>query len=292
MPQEERIEILKELKMVDEVILSLDDDRTVSKTLEMVKPNIFACSFRKHDRIPEQDVCEKLNIKIVNELGEKLQSSSDLTGLKELDKSKMKLNIKFIIFDLGGVLVYSPRGNIGEEVSKFAGVDYESFTKANEHIYNLTVTGEISLLDFYEKTLNKLNLKKPTAQELLSKHLEIYNNNFKLDNDVLKIILDLTDKYSLVSLTNTEKEIADRNKLKNSVFMYFKKNYLSTDLGLMKPNLDIYEYVINDLKVNPQELIFIDDKEENIIPAKNLGMNTIHYKNPIQLENDLTLLLK
>src|SRR3989338_9379860 len=82
--QEERIEILKELKMVDEIILSLDDDRTVSKTLEMVKPNIFACSFRKHDRIPEQDVCEKLNIKIVNELGEKLQSSSDLTGLKAL----------------------------------------------------------------------------------------------------------------------------------------------------------------------------------------------------------------
>ncbi|MBS3085496.1 adenylyltransferase/cytidyltransferase family protein [Candidatus Pacearchaeota archaeon] len=90
MPQNERIEIIKALKLVDEVVLSIDEDRTVSKTLEMVKPDIFACSFRKHDRIPEQEVCERFNIKIVDSLGEKLQSSSTLTGLMPIEIKESK----------------------------------------------------------------------------------------------------------------------------------------------------------------------------------------------------------
>ncbi|MCD4666267.1 adenylyltransferase/cytidyltransferase family protein [archaeon] len=81
-PHDERTEIMKSLKMVDEVILSIDSDKTVSKTLEMIKPDIFANGGDKIvGRIPEQDVCEKYNIEIVNNLGEKLQSSSKLTGL-------------------------------------------------------------------------------------------------------------------------------------------------------------------------------------------------------------------
>ena len=82
MPQDERIEIMKSLKFVDKVILSIDKDRTVCKTLEMVKPDIFANGGdRITENIPEQEVCDRLGIKMVNNLGEKLQSSSKLTGL-------------------------------------------------------------------------------------------------------------------------------------------------------------------------------------------------------------------
>jgi len=82
MPENERVEIMKSLKLVDVVVLSIDEDRTVNKTLEMIKPDIFANGGDKIiGRIPEQDVCERLGIEIVNNLGEKLQSSSKLTGL-------------------------------------------------------------------------------------------------------------------------------------------------------------------------------------------------------------------
>jgi len=82
MPENERIEIMKALRLVDEVILSIDIDRTICKTLELVKPHIFANGGdRITGRIPEQDVCERLGVQIINNLGEKLQSSSNLTGL-------------------------------------------------------------------------------------------------------------------------------------------------------------------------------------------------------------------
>lgn len=91
MPQEERLEIIKALEMVDEVVLSIDEDRTINKTLEMVNPDIFANGgYKKTGRISEQDVCERLNIEIVNNLGEKLQSSSTLTGLIDFRERKNK----------------------------------------------------------------------------------------------------------------------------------------------------------------------------------------------------------
>ena len=82
MPEKERVDILKSLKLVDEVILSIDKDRTIRKTLEMIKPDVFANGGDRIDGIiPEQEVCERLGIEIKNNLGGKLQSSSKLTGL-------------------------------------------------------------------------------------------------------------------------------------------------------------------------------------------------------------------
>jgi len=77
MPEDERINIISNLKMVDSVILSVDDDLTVCKTLEMIKPDTFAKGGDRFDwNIPETKVCRELGIKIVHGLGEKVQSSS------------------------------------------------------------------------------------------------------------------------------------------------------------------------------------------------------------------------
>jgi len=78
MPEKERMEIVKALKSVDEVILSIDKDKTVCKSLELIKPDIFAKGGdRILDNIPEVPVCEKLGIKMVFGVGGgKIQSSS------------------------------------------------------------------------------------------------------------------------------------------------------------------------------------------------------------------------
>jgi len=83
MPLEERKKILEALKFVDEVFVSIDEDKTVCKSLEAVKPDIFA---KGGDRfayeIPETPICKKLGIEIIDGVGKKIQSSSNLTGIK------------------------------------------------------------------------------------------------------------------------------------------------------------------------------------------------------------------
>ncbi|NMB66941.1 adenylyltransferase/cytidyltransferase family protein [Candidatus Woesearchaeota archaeon] len=85
MNQEDRLKIISSLKYVDNVFLSIDKDKSVCRSIEeLVKKNggnefIFA---KGGDRIigniPEKEICERLNVKIIDGLGEKIRASSDL----------------------------------------------------------------------------------------------------------------------------------------------------------------------------------------------------------------------
>ncbi len=77
MPEDERLKIIRSLKIVDMAVLSIDDDRTVCKTLESVRPHVFANGGDQfNNSIPEKAICEKLGIILSDGLGDKIQSSS------------------------------------------------------------------------------------------------------------------------------------------------------------------------------------------------------------------------
>ncbi len=85
MDEKDRVLIVKNIKAVDEVFLSIDEDKTVCKSLKKVNPDVFANGGdRKNYEIPESKVCKENNIQIIDGLGDKIRSSSDLTGLKEI----------------------------------------------------------------------------------------------------------------------------------------------------------------------------------------------------------------
>lgn len=78
MNQDERMEILKAIKYVDKVVLSIDKDRTIKETLALVNPDIFVKGGDStKENVPELEVCEKLGIKVIFGVGgDKIQSSS------------------------------------------------------------------------------------------------------------------------------------------------------------------------------------------------------------------------
>ena len=83
MNEKNRMEIVSALQCVDEVFLSIDDDKSVCKSLEFLKPSIFANGGdRSLSEIPETAIIEKYSIKMVDGLGEKIRSSSKITGIK------------------------------------------------------------------------------------------------------------------------------------------------------------------------------------------------------------------
>ena len=83
MNEKDRMEIVSALQCVDEVFLSIDDDKSVCKSLEFLKPNIFANGGdRSLSEIPETAIIDKYSIKMVDGLGNKIRSSSKITGIK------------------------------------------------------------------------------------------------------------------------------------------------------------------------------------------------------------------
>ena len=82
MPEDDRVRIIQALKPVDSAFLSIDLDSSVCESLSIIKPNIFANGGdRKLGEIPETRVMEKYNIMMVDGLGSKIRSSSELTGI-------------------------------------------------------------------------------------------------------------------------------------------------------------------------------------------------------------------
>ena len=90
MLEDERCLIISSLKIVDKVYLSVDKDRTVIKTIEMIYNEIsdsYNLIFgnggdQNNLSIPESEICKKLDIKLIDNLGEKIQSSSWLLNKK------------------------------------------------------------------------------------------------------------------------------------------------------------------------------------------------------------------
>ena len=86
MDELDRVRIVKSLGIVDDVFLSIDNDKSVCRSLEELKPDIFANGGDRFESdSPESGICKKLNIKMVDGLGNKIRSSSSLTGLKEIE---------------------------------------------------------------------------------------------------------------------------------------------------------------------------------------------------------------
>jgi len=89
--EEERMIIVSNIKAVDKTILSIDKDRTVCETLKMISNNYssqFELAFanggdQNNTIIPEKPICEKVGIKLIDGLGDKIQSSSWLLKSKD-----------------------------------------------------------------------------------------------------------------------------------------------------------------------------------------------------------------
>ena len=90
MLEDERLLIVKELSVSDKVFISIDKDKTVSKTLEKIHndySNSYVLYFanggdQNNTKIPEKTICDKLGIRLIDGLGDKIQSSSWLLNNK------------------------------------------------------------------------------------------------------------------------------------------------------------------------------------------------------------------
>ena len=97
----------------------------------------------------------------------------------------------------------------------------------------------------------------------------------------LELLQLLSPAKRLFILSNTnEIHVTAFNKIveeasgQPTIDYFFEKVYYSHELKLRKPEREIYEYVLADSQLIAEQTLFIDDKEENIIAAQNVGLQT------------------
>ncbi len=144
--------------------------------------------------------------------------------------------------------------------------------------------------------LDKEQLKKLIfayqSKDLLTKDRDaIYRSLVEIDKDVFGVIKTLSTKYTIVALVNEAPKWTQVRRKLFSLDQYFKEYFVSSEIGLEKPNSKIFEFVLNKLNVQANKCLFVDDSEKNIEQAKRMGFGTVWYRNSQKVQKELRELL-
>ncbi|MDO9038091.1 MAG: HAD family phosphatase, partial [Lutibacter sp.] len=107
------------------------------------------------------------------------------------------------------------------------------------------------------------------------------------ENVALFKALKASGNYKIYALTNWSAEKWEMALELFPFFNYFDGVVVSGQEKMRKPFPEIYELILNRYHINPENAIFIDDNEENVIAAKALKLHGIHYKSPQQLLKEM-----
>jgi FMN phosphatase YigB (HAD superfamily) len=93
-------------------------------------------------------------------------------------------------------------------------------------------------------------------------------------------------RYQLVAVSNTNELFASL-KIEENQYAKFDFAILSYKIKSLRPELKAYRTILRKTHARGEECLYIDSKKEMLVPAKNLGMQTIFFKNNSQLFKDL-----
>jgi len=189
--------------------------------------------------------------------------------------------IKVIIFDVGGVYLKGSFIDFINKSRKLLGIDKKFYTD-KEIIFDKDFNrGKISAEICFQNYFSV-----PISDSQMKQIIKIWTTTWKPTLSMKNLIIKLKKNYRLAILSNSD-PLNSPNYYKKGLYQYFDPIILSHELGILKPDKKIYEITIKKLKVKSNECIFIDDQEDNLKPAKDMGMTTILFKSPLQLKQDL-----
>ncbi|MFT6500668.1 MAG: putative hydrolase of the HAD superfamily [Crocinitomicaceae bacterium] len=194
-----------------------------------------------------------------------------------------------IIFDFGGVII-----NIDYEVTieafKKLGIDnFEAlYSQASQsNLFDDIETGKISPQHFINGLLELL----PSG---ISPNKVVHAWNAMLldiPKGRIELLQNLSTKYRIFLLSNTNSIHIDAalrtwDKVSDTpIESVFETIYFSHMVGMRKPNLEIFDYVCEQHKLNKQETLFIDDSIQHIEGAKKSGLHALHLTGGLDIQD-------
>ena len=196
-------------------------------------------------------------------------------------------NIKYVIFDLGGVVAdWNP-----------------------EYLYENVFNGDRKKMDWFLNTVctKDWNMEQDAGRtfeegtQILLKTYPEYESEIRMFfdrweemlrgeiKDTVLILNELKDfsEVKLYALTNWSSETFPIAKRRFDFLKSFEGIVVSGEEHTRKPYAKIYETILSRFNLEPQHCLFIDDSLENIEGAQKMGINGIHYKSSIQLKEAL-----
>jgi glucose-1-phosphatase len=196
-----------------------------------------------------------------------------------------------IIFDLGGVLVNIDFARVFSVWASYAKTDIEHIkSRYNfDKYYEAHERGEISQLEYFSSLRGSLEIDI-TDEQFSDGWNSIFGEEIA---DITPILQKLSQKRPLFILTNTNTihQKVWENRYAN-LLSNFKQIFVSSDIGLRKPEPKIFKYVSENTGIDLKRLVFFDDMLENVTGARNVGISSIQVRSTTDISESLRDLLR
>ncbi|XOV66629.1 MAG: HAD family hydrolase [Fluviicola sp.] len=192
----------------------------------------------------------------------------------------MKSDFEHIIFDFGGVII-----NIDYEATinafKALGInDFEAlYSQAQQSdLFDAIETGRISSQHFINGLLDLLPSDISPNQVVHAWNAMILD----IPKDRIDFLKELKQTHTIYLLSNTnsihiDKALREWNAQSEiAIGDVFDKVYLSHEMGMRKPDIEIFNFVCTEQGIAPSKTLFIDDSEQHILGARKAGLHAHH----------------
>lgn len=193
--------------------------------------------------------------------------------------------ITTIFFDIGGVLLTDGWGHVSRQnaAGKF-GLDWEEYSERHEKVAHAIETSRLTLERYLDRVV--FYRPRPFTREEFRDFIFAQSQPKQASIEIAQLLAD-TRKYFMATINN---EIFELNVYRLAQFglrRYFQVFFSSCFLGLRKPDEAIYQLALQATQREPEECIFIDDREVNLECPRELGLATILFRDAEQLRSDL-----
>lgn len=188
-----------------------------------------------------------------------------------------------IIFDLGGVILNIDY-NLTAQAFKDLGAENfdEMYSQQKQFgLFDQLETGQISQQGFINEMLRLLPSETKPKQVIDAWNAMLLD----LPKERLKKLEELKNNYSLFLLSNTNSihfeaftKIIQKQHNLSSFQPYFEKLYYSHEIGLRKPNKEVFEHILDEQKLKAESTLFVDDSIQHVEGAKKAGLNAVLFK--------------
>ncbi|MFH1294696.1 MAG: HAD family phosphatase [Candidatus Aenigmatarchaeota archaeon] len=185
-----------------------------------------------------------------------------------------------VVFDLSGVVFSNGLKTAVKKISEEFNLEPEIVEDVlNGQFSKKYRMGEVSSSEFWKSAESSLKVGN------IDMLRQIFFDSYCIKDDSVKLIKELRNNDVKVAfLSNSPEDRVNYLDEKYKFISLFDFGLFSFQAHAWKPDPEMFEEFLKRFGLKPNEIIYIDDKEENLVPAKKLGMRTILFEDAAQLK--------
>ena len=193
-------------------------------------------------------------------------------------------DVENVILDIGGVILHVDFMPAIEAFAREAGLDHqrvmlEIFESRELDDYD---RGRINADQFFQAI--RLRLKVRMDERRMR---QLWDDIFSENTPVADLIRGWHGKLRMFLISNTCQSHVEQFERQFDLFRLFDGRLYSCHVGLLKPEIEIYELALKKFRVEASKTLFIDDRPENIEGARAAGLHAIHFTGHVSLLAEL-----